>query len=634
MLYFFSREHQKLTSRSWFLTYAVNQGVSGEIVETACTLIENHLSRQRILDAVKLVGILKELNRNPDSKQAKVWIRLTGWKLQGTDGVRGIVTSDRVGSWEALRLFIDENILTREFCALYAAAWSRMLKNMTSNPETSEEGVPTVLRVVIGEDGRDFYGNTGLKQSLIQSFVQSGISVTDLGIVPTPALAAYSLTHNLPGVMLTASHNPAEYNGIKLFQNGRKLYPEGFSGEYVLSWYVLSLATGKEPLQNVTLGVGSVNNVSQKETDKQVFALLRNSIDVKALESLSSISILLDTANGAYTYTALRFFSKYGVTITPIGCNPGEGRINANCGVGILENLGNVLIEDETHPEIIQALFAAGRSSNSRKFFGIALDGDGDRGFLLEYKSNEDRVYLYNGDSIGYMVASRILKTVPAERKPGFLFVSTVESDAALLPAVRNDLQVQTATTCVGDRWLVSETSSQTQILIGCERSGHVIIPTVLENNGTTLSHKVLTTGNGLAAALSALSYILQYSESGETTGMLTYVQGYRAQTTIRNCDMEGFFRGSALWSKVVETACRVITLKCCETEFTHEPDMLYFDLLDSRDNPIGRWYMRKSGTEPKISFCISVLAPFSDRSSVWMTKLKQEIAPMLMQFT
>jgi phosphomannomutase len=634
MIHFFFREHQKLATQAGFLAYAVGQGVSGKNAESTCTLMENHLSQHRILDAERLLEILKNLKGEPDSEQAGVWLRLTGWKLQGTDGVRGIVSLETVEPLDALRLFIEENTITREFCTLYAAAWSWMLRELEDDPDATAVKELSELKVVIGEDGRDFYGDTGLKQSIIQGLTHSGISVVDLGVVPTPALAAYSLTHTMPGVMLTASHNPAEYNGIKLFLDGRKLYPEGFSGEYVLSWYILSLAAGEVPVWNDTVPFGSVFAVNREETDNQIFALLNDFCTSETLESVSSIPILLDTANGAYTRSALQFFSKHGIPVTPVGCEPGENRINANCGVGVLESLGNVLVENETHPEIIQALFSAGRSSKGEKAFGIVLDGDGDRGFLLMYSSDEDTVYLYDGDSLGYMAAARIIRNCPAGQKSRALFVSTVESDTALLTAVRDDLTVQTATVCVGDRWLVHESSLQEPLLIGCERSGHVIIPTVLDREKDGHSDKVLLTGNGLAAALTALSYLLEYTDKRKFPGYPAFAPGYRAQIAVRNGGLESFYRDSELWFKVSEAVTREITLNCRESSFSHEPDMLYFDLLDTEAISVGRWYMRKSGTEPKILFCISVLAPYSGRGSAWMTGLEQKIAPMLMQFT
>ncbi len=635
MLHFLLKEHWKLYPRSWFLTYASEQGISEKTADRVCTLMGNHLPQHRIIDAERLLGILKGSSVQPDEKTAQTWLRLTGWKIQGTDGVRGIVSSAAVGALKSLRIFIEENTITQTFCNLYARAWEKMLNDLFQGSDKHSAVELSTLKIVIGEDGRDFYDKTGLKQSFIQGFSYSKNSVIDLGIVPTPALAAYSLKHDLPGVMLTASHNSARYNGIKLFMDGKKLYPDGAYGEYLLSWYIFSLAAkedtiGKKSSRDVKTE-NSVFTVDKEETDKQILRLLYTSIDKKALKSLRSTPLLLDTANGAYTQTALRFFLQQEIEIIPTGCNPGKNRINADCGVGFLENLNAVLFDDETHPYIVRELFRVGRLSGKKKTFGIVLDGDGDRGFLLEYDSIEDKVYLYNGDAIGYIIASGMIINNTSNQNPDLRFVTTVESDVALSTAVRENLHVQNSITCVGDRWLLSELSPETQLLVGCERSGHVITATPLNEDSSGMADKILYTGNGLSAVLKALSYLLN-TEVAENGSQLKFTPGYRLQITIRNYGMGIFYRSSELWEQVAEIVRQTISLNCRETLFIHEPDMLYFDLLESNDVSVGRWYMRKSGTEPKISFCISVMETYSTRSLVWMNTLEKKISSLIRQ--
>ncbi|MDA3938406.1 MAG: hypothetical protein PF693_03730 [Spirochaetia bacterium] len=525
--------------------------------------MEKKLQYERIIDAEKLLEIILKHKGQINETQVQLTLRLCGWKFQGTDGVRGIISTAKVGALDSLQLLINKNIITPAFCNLYAKAWGQMLKNYFSNVT-----IPSPLKIVFGEDGRDYYDNTGLKRSLIEGFTSIGLSVIDLGIVPTPAIAAFCFKNDLPGLMLTASHNPSEYNGIKLFLDGKKLYPDGFLGEYLLSWYIFSLAMKDHHIRGEKIGdaevFSSVLIEKKDEIDKQILAGLSNSINADALSILKTIPIVLDTANGAYTQTSLSFFSQNEIEVIPVACNPGAKNINLNCGVGVLEYLDPVLIDDEANPDIVKELFSKGRFSGLEKIFGIALDGDGDRGFLLEYHSGTDKVYIYDGDAIGYIIAAGLIKNNVIEESSNFEFVSTVESDFALTIALGDNLNMNNNITCVGDRWLVSDLSPEAPILVACERSGHVIIPTLLEveESSKEVPSKLLYTGNGLRSVLMAISFLLGNSDKKEELAKFIFIPGFRSQKAIRNCDMDNFYRNSELWQKVegvVHRACPII---------------------------------------------------------------------------
>lgn len=610
----------KLQNQSWFLSYAAERGISREVADNFCNSMEKQLNQNRIIDASRLLEIIEGYKGETDSDNVQMALHLSGWKFQGTDGVRGIVSTDRVTAMESLQLFIVKNIITPVFCKLYAKALGQMLKDHT-----------TVSRVVLAEDGRDIYDKTGLKKGLIEGFNSLGISVEDLGIVPTPGLAAYSYKKDLPGIMLTASHNPSEYNGIKIFIDGKKLYPGGSPGEYLLSWYIFSLAS-EEVLVDMKSSCDAELNVSQininkAEVENNILVNLSNSINKEALSALGSCKILLDTANGAYTQTALKFFYQKGLDILPIACNPGEKSINSNCGVGVLEQLSSVLTDNDNNPFIVKELFITGRSRVNRKAFGIVLDGDGDRGFLLEYDSLIDCVRLYNGDALGFIIASgRIGNDVfPSESK--LQFVCTVESDVALSIAVKDKLNINSTVSCVGDRWLITELSSDATLIAACERSGHLIVPYYIEEDKKDGTGKILYTGDGLKAVLTALSYLLSCSKKNGDLKQLIFDPGFRLQVVNKNCEMRTFYRGSKLWHEVDSIVRQVIPLEITEKLFIHEPDMLCFNLLKNEDEIIGRWYIRKSGTEQKISFTISIIQSYSEEVSIWMKALEQKIS-------
>ena len=618
------------------MAYAVKQRIPEEKADNYCTFMESQINQHRIIDTGRLIQIIQKSHEQADGYNVQLALRLSGWKLQGTDGVRGIVSTIRVGASESLQLFLDKNIITPVFCKLYAKALGQMLKEYFSGPAISSSDNPFAYKIAFAEDGRDNYDRTSLKEGLIEGFSSLGISVEDLDIIPTPGLAAYSYKHDLPGLMLTASHNPAEYNGIKIFLDGKKLYPEGALGEYLLSWYLFSLASGEdddsEKVNHASESFVPVINMNREGVERQILGSLSNAMSEETLNSLKSVKIVLDTANGAYTQTALKFFSQQDIEIIPLACNPGEKSINSNCGVGLLEHLNPVLTDDEKNPVIVKELFEAGRSSVSKKAYGIVLDGDGDRGFLLEYDPMVDCIRIYDGDALGFIIASGLINNDIVACKPNLQFVSTVESDVALSSAVKEKLNIQNTISCVGDRWLISELSSETEILIACERSGHVIIPYSIDENGKDTPGRILYTGNGLATVLRALSFLLTSSKENEDPEQLTFAPGFRSRIAIYNCDMSAFYRDSELWNEVDCIVRQIIPMRCIENLFINEPDMLYFDLAEPEDKSVGRWYMRKSGTEPKISFNISVLQSYSEIASIWMKVLEQNISVLFRQ--
>ena len=618
------------------MEYAAKQAISKEIADNFCTLMESQLELPRIIDPGRLLPIIQKYQGQISDEIVQLALRLSGWKLQGTDGVRGIVSTMRISPMESLQLFFDKNIITLVFYKLYAEAFGQMLKDYFSDSKISSSDNPLIYKIALAEDGRDYYDRTGLKASLIQGFNNIGFTVDDLGILPTPGLAAYSYKYDIPGLMLTASHNPAEYNGIKIFIDGKKLYPEGPLGEYLLSWYLFSLAlkedTDSRKTDNYSKIPPLVITKNREYAERQILGGLSSAMSEKSLNALKSVKIVLDTANGAYTQAALKFFLQLGIEIIPLACNPGEKNINSNCGVGLLEHLNPVMSDSEKNPIIVKELFTVGRSSTKKKAYGIVLDGDGDRGYLLQYDYMIDCVRIYDGDALGFIIASSLINDEIITSKPNLQFVSTVECDIGLPTAVKTKLNIDNVISCVGDRWLISELSTETDILVACERSGHVIIPQTLYENSKDAPQKILYTGNGLVTVLRALSFLLASSMENEELEQFPFARGFKSGISIHNCEMSTFYRDSELWNEVGAIVHQVIQMKCIEKIFLNEPDMLYFDLTDLENKVIGRWYMRKSGTEPKISFNVSVLKSYSEEALLWIKALEQKISIMFRQ--
>jgi len=155
-------------------------------------------------------------------------------KLQGTDGIRGTVRTTPLGEREALSLFLREAVITPALFRLITRSYCSLLHTLSS---------PPVRRVFIVEDGRDATDTGLFLEAVIAGANQAGFG-TDLGgVAPTPAapLMAEMLEYPM-AISLTASHNPASQNGIKIFWGGTKLYPEGLGGEYHLTAHTFSLA--------------------------------------------------------------------------------------------------------------------------------------------------------------------------------------------------------------------------------------------------------------------------------------------------------------------------------------------------------------------------------------------------------
>ncbi|MGI5077407.1 hypothetical protein [Treponema maltophilum] len=489
-------------------------------------------------------------------------------RLQGTDGIRAEVSVDTCCDADCVSLFLKEKKLTAVFCYRYIKAF------------VSQLGV-RAKSIVLGEDGRDFFSRTGLKHAITDALSESGVDTIDLGITPVPAIAAYSYLNNIPGIMLTASHNPARFNGLKLFINGHKLYPTGRMGENSLSFKTV---IGEE-LPGATPGT-----VIKKNAVEILEWLIRRS-PVKIRNNSPGQTIVLDAANGAYSQFATDCFRKLGFNVVNAACNPGRGMINKDCSVAPLEELERSQ-DDKSTSATVRQLIETGRKSTQRRMFAVVFDGDGDRAFILSYNKENDKVLIHDGDEIGYLIAES-LKGNSGSRYKG-VFYSTVESDFKLGEQVSRKLGYNNKVVCVGDRWL-SKNYNGESLFIGCERSGHIVFP--VKEKGRK---DCLLTGNGLVTALLAIE------EIGRLPDDNFLEKSENIRISIRSSKKELFFRGSSLFK-----ACRLFISEhnyfiAIEKIFNDDTDMLFFN-LEKNNIFVGCLYVRKSGTEPKISVSLFV---------------------------
>ena len=343
----------------------------------------------------------------------------------GTDGIRG-----RVG----------QSPITPDFVLRLAHAVGRVLKASEAHP-----------LVLIGKDTR--ISGYMLESALESGFNSAGVDVLLLGPVPTPAVAYLTRAQRASlGVVISASHNPFEDNGIKFFSaEGTKLSDE---------WEVAVEAALQEPPAWVdSAALGKTRRLDDAagryiEFCKSTFP---NHLSLKGLR------IVVDAAHGAAYQIAPKVFHELGADVFSIGCTP-DG-LNINKGVGA------------THP---QALVEAVRQHGAD--VGIALDGDADRLQIVDASGR-----LFNGDELLYlMVSERLDRGVSVPGAVGTLMTNM----AVEVALARRGVEFVRAK--VGDRYVL-EVLAEKGWLLGGEGSGHLL---ALDKH---------TTGDGLVSALQVL---------------------------------------------------------------------------------------------------------------------------------
>lgn len=345
-------------------------------------------------------------------------------RLFGTDGVRGVANSE----------------LTPELAFKLGKAGATVL--------TSEIHKPKVL---IGRDTR-ISGNM-LEAALIAGMMSVGADVLIAGVIPTPAVAYLTrYYHADAGVMISASHNSVEFNGIKFFDSKGFKLPDSVEDE------IQRLMDTDDMPCPVGTDVG--RKISIKSAKEDYMDFLTSTIDV----SLEGIEVVMDCANGAASGVAPALFKRLGATVYPYYFLPDGTDINKNCG--------------STHPErICEIVKEIGAD------IGIAFDGDADRLIACDERGVE-----LDGDHVLAVCGRMLLNEGRLNKKT---IVGTVMSNMGLdIFANKNNIRLEK--TAVGDRYVL-ENMLENGYSLGGEKSGHVIF---LEYN---------TTGDGLLTALQLL---------------------------------------------------------------------------------------------------------------------------------
>ena len=350
-------------------------------------------------------------------------------RMFGTDGVRGIANKD----------------LTSEMAYNLGRAGAYVLTEGAHKP-----------KILVGKDTR--ISGDMLESALVAGILSVGAEAIILGVIPTPAVAHLTRKYGADaGVMISASHNPVEYNGIKFFDNNGYKLPDELEDEIQRV-----IESGFEGVPSPIGGDIGKAQVEVGALDDYIdFAKETIAVNLRGLK------VALDCANGAVYKAAVRAFRELEAEVYIINDNPDGTNINEKCG--------------STHPEELMD-YVVRKGCD----VGFAFDGDADRCLAVDEKGN-----LVNGDFI-LALCGKHLKEI--NRLKDNTVVVTVMSNLGLDIAFK-EMGINCLKTKVGDRYVLEEMIKGNYVL-GGEQSGHIIFS------------KYNSTGDGLVTALQIASIV------------------------------------------------------------------------------------------------------------------------------
>lgn len=351
-------------------------------------------------------------------------------RMFGTDGIRGVANVDLTAD---LAFKVGQ-------CGAYV-----LTKGTDHRP-----------RILIGKDTRK--SGDMLEAALTAGMCSVGAKVIPLGVIPTPAVAYLTRLYKADaGVVISASHNPCEYNGIKFFNS------EGYKLSDAVEDEIEAYINGEKELKELpTHGkVGYVSANHNAVEDYVAFACSTIDCDLRGMK------IAIDCANGASYQTAFKALNKLGANVEAIHNTPDGVNINDKCG--------------STHMDSLKAYVTSIGAD-----IGLAFDGDADRMLAVDENGN-----MIDGDQIMAVCAKHMMEQGTLKQNT---LVATVMSNLGLFIA-GDKIGLNIPKTKVGDRYVLEEMLDKGYCL-GGEQSGHVIF---LDFN---------TTGDGLVSALQFLSVL------------------------------------------------------------------------------------------------------------------------------
>lgn len=403
-------------------------------------------------------------------------------KYFGTDGIRGVANKE----------------LTAELAFKTGAAGAFVLK------KHSEHGGRRV-KVIIGTDTRT---SKDLLSSAISAGMMSvGADVIDVGVIPTPGVAYLTRKYEADaGVVISASHNPSEYNGIKFFNSKGLKLPDEIEEE-------------------IESYIDDPQSLVREEVGRRYFDA--SAVDVYADYLLSLIdgdfkglSITIDCSNGAAYYIAPKVFEKLGADVTVLNHEPDGHNINLNCGSTHLDMLKKAVVEN-------------------RSDFGLAYDGDADRLLAIDETGE-----LVDGDKILLISAMDLKKK--DQLKNNTLVVTVMSNLGLKIAAKKHDIDL--SVTAVGDRYVLEDMLKEGHC-VGGEQSGHMIFTEYNTTGDGVLSSLILTNiikseGKKLSELAGVMQVYPQVLINAKVSNAKKY--GYMENDEIRSAieEIENLFNG------------------------------------------------------------------------------------------
>ncbi|MDH5796107.1 MAG: hypothetical protein OEY79_01015 [Anaplasmataceae bacterium] len=358
-------------------------------------------------------------------------------KFFGTDGIRGIFNKEPI---------------TEKFFKNISLSLVYLIKNKSLSP-----------KIVIGYDTRST--SLVLKNAIIENFIQHGIDVKDYSYTTTSSIAFLSKDTNISfGIMITASHNDAEYNGIKIFNN------QGFKISDILEneieevlYKIINNKFDEISIQSRYIGKYIINTL--ESYNQYLFNYFKNTIDY-------SNEIIIDLANGSACFVIEKIRKHFNLNLKYIHNNPNGININKECGVLSHNSLSQMIIKNNAN-------------------FGIAFDGDADRILFIDNKG----MPIDNDQILGLFVFELLQEN---KLQIGDTVIGTEVSSFGLEKYI-NILGLKFKRTKIGDKHVINEIINNPRS-VGGEKSGHLII-----------SHDYLTS-DGIFTFLMILKLLTKYN--------------------------------------------------------------------------------------------------------------------------
>jgi phosphoglucosamine mutase len=349
-------------------------------------------------------------------------------RLFGTDGVRG-----KAG----------EHPLDHETVARLGAALVRSMR--------LEADARRGMHFIVGRDTRE--SGEWIEQELARGIRSEGGRLTSGGVIPTPAVAYVARDMDFDaGIVISASHNPFDDNGIKVFSGRGEKFSE------TLERRIEGIVADR----SWSVDGGPLQPVERADVVEAYAAHVR--LALPDPQRLGGMKVAIDTANGATTTVAARVFRELGLDVVPLGASPDGRNINLQCG--------------STHPGLLAAAVVQHHCR-----MGVAFDGDGDRAIFADANGA-----IVDGDAVLLMCARHMQGQ---GRLAGNAVVATVMSNIGLELALRES-GIELVRTSVGDKYVMEEMLAR-GLSLGGEQSGHIIFS------------EHLFTGDGIATAMNVL---------------------------------------------------------------------------------------------------------------------------------